>query len=377
MSTVDELERALENAAPGSTVLVADGHYTLSRTLQIRADGVTLRGASGRREHVVLDGSGQLGEGIRLTHCTGATVADLTVQNIHWNGIKIDSETGVQRATIYNCVLHNIWQRAIKGVAVPRERRDSSSPSDFVVRYCLFYNDRPKRYTDDADDTAANFQGNYIAGIDAMFVRKWTISDNVFTGIQGRTGEGRGGIFLWQDSRDCVIERNVIVDCDAGICLGNPQRSEPDQVHCSGFTVRNNFLTRVPENGIFAVYTRNCKIVHNTIYDPDSRRGRLIRVLNENPGLIVKNNLLIGPAISNETGAPLELETNIVRRKLDVVDAAHGNLRLTGSASVDAVGTAEPLPEVETDIDGKVRGKHPRAGAQEFDASTPASPGKQ
>jgi hypothetical protein len=182
VSNPDELARALEKATPRSTILLADGHYALSRTLQIRADGVTLRGASGQRDRVVLDGGGTLGEGIRITQCTGATIADLTVENIRWNGVKIDSESGVQRATIHNCVLHNIWQRGIKGVAVPKERRDSASPTEFQVRFCLFYNDRAKDYADDPDDKPANFQGNYIAGIDAMFARKWTISDNVFAG---------------------------------------------------------------------------------------------------------------------------------------------------------------------------------------------------
>jgi hypothetical protein len=74
-----------------------------------------------------------------------------------------------------------------------------------------------------------------------------------------------------------VIERNIIVDCDARYFTGkNPQRSEPDQVHCSRFLVRNNFLTRVPENGIFAVHTATCQIIHNTIHDRRPIADRLV-----------------------------------------------------------------------------------------------------
>ncbi len=365
VSGVEELSRALQIAKPNSTVLLADGRYSVTRTLQIRTSGVTLRSASGKRDRVVLDGGGTLGEGIRITACTGATIADLTVENIRWNGIKIDSETGVQHATIYNCVLHNIWQRGIKGVTVPKERRESASPGSCAIRYCLFYNDRAKSYTDDPHDTPENFQGNYIGGIDAMYARHWTISDNVFIGLQGRTQEGRGAIFLWQDSRDCLIERNSIVDCDAGISLGNPQRAEPDQIHCSRFQVRNNFLTRVPENGIFTAYTRDCKIFHNTIYDKESALGRLIRVYSENAGLSVMNNLLIGPPISNQSGAPLALATNVVVRKLELLDPSTGNLRLTRPASeaIDRVGL---LPGVREDIDRGLRNSSPNAGAHEF-----------
>jgi hypothetical protein len=64
------------------------------------------------------------------------------------------------------------------------------------VEYCLFVNDRPKRFEDDPTDTPQSFGGDYIGGIDAMYASGWTISDNVFTGIRGRTGAARGAVFL-------------------------------------------------------------------------------------------------------------------------------------------------------------------------------------
>jgi hypothetical protein len=122
-------------------------------------------------------------------------IADLTVENIRWNGIKIDSDTGVQHATIYNCCDAQCLATRSQRRCSPKDRRDSASPADCAIRYCLFHNDRPKSYSDDADDKPENFQGNYIAGIDAMFVRRWAISDNVFVGVQGRTHEGRAPSF--------------------------------------------------------------------------------------------------------------------------------------------------------------------------------------
>ncbi len=96
---------------------MADGIYHVAQPLDIRADRVTVRGASRQRDRVVLDG-GNGGELLRLWRCEGVTIADLTVQNVRWNGIKLNSETGVHRLTIYNCVLHNVWQRAVKGTIV-------------------------------------------------------------------------------------------------------------------------------------------------------------------------------------------------------------------------------------------------------------------
>jgi len=210
--------------------------------VQIAADNVTLRGASGRRERVVLDGAqSRDGELLGVSACSGVTIADLSIQNIKWNGFKINSQTNVQKLTIYNCIIHNIWQRGVKGVKVPEAGRETIRPRHCRIQYCLFYNDRPKRLSDDAADIA---KGNYIAGIDVMFAADWVISDNVFVGIQGRTQEGRGAVFVWHDSRDCIIERNIIIDCDVGLQLGNPHKPEGIRHHCVRFIARNNFITR-------------------------------------------------------------------------------------------------------------------------------------
>ena len=84
----------------------------------------------------------------------------------------------------------------------------------------------------------------------------------------------------------------MIVDCDSGICLGNSFKPPEVAFHCTGVVVRNNFVTRVPENGILADSTRDCAILHNTVHDPGSRHGRLIRLVHDNDGLRVENNLL-------------------------------------------------------------------------------------
>jgi hypothetical protein len=370
VSTASELAAAVRSVAPGGTIMLADGDYRISRTIVIGTDGVTLRGASGRREQVVLDGAGTLGEMIAIRACSGVTIADLTVRNVRWNGIKIDSETGVHRATVRNCLLQNVWQRAVKGVKVPEAGRDRIRPRECRIEFCLFVNDRPKQFEDDPADTHSargGFGGNYIGGIDVMYATGWLIRDNVFLGIRGRTGEARGAIFLWHDTRDCIVERNVVVDCDSGICLGNSHKPADVPVHCTRVIVRNNFVTRAGENGILADYTRDCAILHNTVQDPASRLGRLIRLVHDNDGLVVANNLLSGPPIRNESESRITFKNNLSRDlSAAFVSANEGNLRLTALAT-PAIGKAEPVPEVATDIDGKPRGKSPDLGASEFD----------
>ena len=234
VANVEELYRAAGEVKPGGTILLADGHYMMPRYFELHTDNVTMRGASGNRDKVILDGArSRHGELVGISGCQGVTIADLTIQNIKYNGFKVNSDRYATRVTLYNCVMHNIWQRGIKGPAVPEKDRDRLCPTDCRVQYCLFYNDRAKQYSDDPADTPNNFGGNYVGGMDIMYARRWTISDNVFVGIQGRTREARGAVFLWHDTRDCVIERNVILDFDSGICLGNSHRGPGTKVHCT------------------------------------------------------------------------------------------------------------------------------------------------
>jgi len=364
VSDVQELNRAINQAEPGQTILVEDGHYMMPQYVEISADNVTLRSASGHRERVIIDGAeSRHRELLGIRACSGVTIADLTIQNIQCNGFKINSETNVQNLTIYNCIIHNIWQRGVKGVKVPEENRDKIRPKNCRIQYCLFYNDRPKRLSDDPADIA---KGNYVAGIDVMFAKDWIISDNVFIGIQGRTFEGRGAIFIWHDSQDCVIERNIIIDCDVGLQLGNPHRPSEIEYHCVRFIARNNFITRAPEAGIVTVYTKDCKLLNNTIHDPQSRLQRLLRTVFTNDGLLIANNLLSGPGIRNESESKVKFLNNLIEDvSNDFIDPAQGNLHLKSNAT-KAVDNGLVLLEVVQDFDRQQREAKPDIGADEL-----------
>lgn len=367
VSTVDELFRAADDVRPGGTILVADGHYMMPRYFELRTDNVTLRSESGIRQRVVIDGAeSRHGELVGIRSCEGVTIADLTIQNIRWNGFKLNSNTGVHRVTIYNCVIHNIWQRGIKGVGVPADNRERLRPKDCRVQYCLFYNDRPKQFSDYPADTAEKFGGNYIGGMDIMYATGWTISDNVFIGIHGRTREARGAIFLWHDSRDCIIERNAVIDCDSGICLGNAHRKAETETHCLRCVVRNNFITRAPESGILADYTTDCAIVHNTIHDPNSRLKRLIRLVHDNDGLVVANNLLSGPPLQDQSSGTVQIVGNVTKVLSDALASVPaGNLHLNGRVS-GVTDACELVPNATHDFDGEVRDNPTDAGADQF-----------
>jgi hypothetical protein len=367
VSSVEGLVQAARDVRPGGTILMADGHYMMRRYFELRTDGVTLRSESGDRNKVILDGAeSSHGELVGVRGCSGVTFADFTIQNIRHNGFKLNSNYGVHRITIHNCVIHNIWQRGVKGVRVPKDQPGIWPPQGCRIQHCLFYNDRPKRFEDDPTDTPRTFNGNYVGGIDVMFADGWTICDNVFTGIRGRTGEARGAVFLWHNAKDCVIERNVIVNCDTGICLGNSHRPLDIEIHCHRCIVRNNFVTRCPENGILADYTQNCLIAHNTVHDPTSRLKRLIRLVHDNEGLAVVNNLLSGPPMRIETTSQVRFEGNVTSDAAErFSNLSVGNLHLKGEWQ-EVVGRAAAIQEVPQDIDRQLRRKNTDVGADQW-----------
>ena len=370
VDSVGELYDAVENAKRGQTILVAEGIYRMPRTLHIQADEVALRGATGRRTKVVLDFLNcRHHEGVAVSSSVGVTIADLTIANVRQNGIKINANRNADRVTIYNVVSHNVWQRHIKSVGVPDEQGRPSFVEDCRVQYCLFYNDRPKRRGDEPwEDSEPRMGFNYVGGMDVMNAKGWIVSDNVFTKIHGKTGEARGAIFMWHNSTDCVIERNIILDCDTGICLGNSSARGPRR-HANRFLVRNNFIIRCPESNILADHTRDCKILNNTVHDPDNRMGRLLRVIHANDGLVVANNIFSGSRISVERyEGRIENRNNLVRPVGDYfVDAQRGDLHLTEKAR-DAIDKATADPAVNTDVDNQPRSGMPDLGADELGA---------
>jgi hypothetical protein len=355
VSSVEQLFAAVEKVSPGGTISLADGHYRMPGYLEITSDRVTLRSASGDRHRVVLDGStSRHGELLGITGCKGVTIADLTIENIKWNGFKINSDLGAQQVRIYNCVIHNIWQRGIKAPAIPKGKPDSLAPRDCRIEFCLFYNDRPKRFSDDETDTAKTYNGNYIGGIDVKNTIDWMITDNVFLGIQGRTREGRGSIYISENGEGCVIERNLFIDCDIGIALGNPTLGNAP-LQAIGCGARDNFVLNCPETGILACYTRDCEISHNTIRDAGNARQRLLWLQKSNDGLVLKDNLLFGSPIQITSLSAIEQSGNEIHLKMpSEVKGEAGQRNWTQAQIYEIVEWAEQRKSDEPAASGKL-----------------------
>ncbi len=364
VATVEELLAAVDRVQPASTILVADGHYRLPRVIVLEGKrDLALRGASADAARVTLTGrgwdSGAQGDDlIHIGRCDGVTIADLTFADCRSYGIKVEAENAPRNIHIYRCCFRDIGVRAIKGSAGQDADTRAVTGS---VRGCTFENTR----VPPADWL---FGGDYIAAIDMMALDDWTFSDNVFRNIQGRNGGARAAIFIWVRSRQVVVERNRIVDCDRGIAFGNPGQSTANSpgerlVHVADGVIRNNFIAGGPDCGIELWHADHIKVLHNTIWRPERNWARGIRVGTGTSHTELVNNLVHGEI--RLEGGEAEVRRNLTGR-LDgyFVDPAAGNLALT-SAATGAIDQGAALPEVSDDIRGHRRSDRPDLGAWE------------
>ena len=364
VANVDELLRAINDVADGSTILLADGNYKFPRPAVLTGrKRVAIRSASGDPAKVILSGRGwdsgaKNDDILHIGRCDGVTIADLTFADCRSYGVKVEAENGPKDVHIYNCRFRDIGVRAMKGSAGqdPNVRAVKGS-----VRYCQFENTK----VPPADWL---FGGDYISAIDMMALEDWTFSDNAFRNIKGRNGGGRAAIFIWVRSRHVVVERNLIVNCDRGIAFGNPGQSTANNageplVYVADATIRNNFIAGGPDCGIELWYARGIKVYHNSIWRPERNWSRGIRVGTGTAHTDIANNLVHGEI--RLEGGQAELRNNLAGR-LDgyFVDPSSGNLVLTSSAT-NAINRALTLTEVKEDIRQRSRATRPDLGAWE------------
>jgi len=381
VSTVSGLENAVFGAGPGDEIVVAPGTYNLTRVLQMNTPNVSIRGATGVREDVVIVGGGMNTRGVDEGITVGAdnvSISSLTLKDFYYNAIHIRAESDADNTIVSNVKTWNIGERHIKG---SRDSNPSHVADNALIENVYMLQTIPRAGHPDTGD-------DYIGGIDAMSLRNWVIRDCVAEGIRGETGGGNAAIFLWQGVDNVTIERNTIIDCCKGIGIGlcyGPGFSICGDWHSDGGVIRNNTILRTTGQdgnniGLELCKTKDMKVYNNTVYTPNSYFRNLSVWDDANAqcdGLELVNNIFRGGVYDIAQGdwsaAAVAAMGNIVDETLTFVlpewfvDPANGDFHLTDLA-VPAIDTAVPLGLVPDDIDGQLRpiGDLPDYGADEY-----------
>jgi hypothetical protein len=369
-----ELQSAVNNLTSGTTILIEDGVYDLTNTLNIRnVSDVTIRSASGNRDAVVLRGRGMANANygnvphvLAVYDATDILIADLTMRDAYYHLIQIHGEADADGVHLYNLHLIDSGEQFVKGSTAGNP---GPYADDGIVECSLF------EYTDRA-------RSDYTNGVDVLAGSGWIIRDNIFRNIRAPKGQLAGpAVLMWRNSLDTIVERNLFIECDRAIALG---LSTPDANTRDGNTtydhqggvIRNNMIYREGSGdvGITVNYARDVAIYHNTVIQNGTFPWAAIEYRFSSTSAVIANNLTDGP-IWQRDGASGAISGNITNATLDwFVDAGAGDLHLSAAAA-EAIDTATGPALVNDDFDGHFRpvGEAADIGADEY-ASSDALP---
>jgi hypothetical protein len=341
---------------------IRPGTYKIAGPLDIGngAKNVVIRGLTGNPADVQIWGNGfnntnGISPLIAVANASNITLAHITLRSASKNCLKFLGGTGVENILVYNCHFRDVGQRMIKGTETGGDGIGTTE-----IKYCYFKNDtvHPPGFDD-------GFNGNYTGGIDCAVVSNWNIHHNLFEGIRGSTGGGRGGVFIWKESRNVTTQCNIFMNCDRSVAYGNSADASGYgfSFHMDVGLALNNFIVGGVGNDIEFIETRNGKIYNNTIYD----RGGGRAVYYEDCSSINQyNNIIIGNTRVNGGQSPTSSNNITSASSSWFVNYNTGDLHIRSSYSGQVVDGGRSLSEATTDIDGCSRHGNPDIGADEY-----------
>lgn len=369
-SDAAQLRQWVLDAEPGTTFLLADGTYDLSGgdsgfRIIVLTDGITIRGASGDRDAVVLDGGWGINE-IIFIEASDVTIADLTVKKaihhpIHITGGKDGDTSGV---VIDNVAVIDPGQQAIKINATGSGHHTDQG----VVQGC---------HIEMTDEGRQHTSGCYTGGIDAHRAWGWTIRDNTIHGFWCATGLSEHGVHFWTGSRDTVVERNIITDCARGIGFGLGKSDDGrvyDDSPCDGASapmghwggvIRNNAISANRaellssqagfDTGIALAQACDVKVLHNSVWSATPPFTSIEWRFAKTSATITNN--AVSYQLVPRDGAQATVEANLEQQPASLwASPAEHDLHLApGAAAAIDQGAALPAGDADDDFDGDPR----------------------
>jgi hypothetical protein len=356
------------NSAGGNRIIsLADGTYTLSDTLYVNAPNVSIVGASGNRDAVIVQGTGMsssasVGTIIRVA-ASGFQLRYVTLQKSKYHLVQIVGENNADSPSLRDCVLRDAYEQMVKVSIDPANTGVTSDNG--LVENCLF------------EYTAGIGPQYYIGGIDAHGSKNWVVRGNTFRNIASPSGSvAEFAVHFWDKSANNTVERNVIVNCDRGIGFGLQGFGN------SGGVIRNNMIYHAANNHPFAdsaialADSPNSAVYNNTVFNDNSYPWAIEYRFTATTGVEVSNNL-VNKQILSRDGATATASNNVSNAVASwFVNPSSGNLHLASAVS-SVVDNGKTISGLTNDIDGDARpaGAAVDVGADEFGgAAAPPRP---
>ena len=339
ISTSEQLQKAITGLRAGGAkhLVLSPGEYrVLKHTYVIETPGVTIRGASGNRDDVIVRGSGMTGTTahVFLVRAPDFTLRDLTLGWVSRHAVQLQGEHDPDRPKFYNLRFVDTGEQMLKVSS------DEKHGADYgVVRDSLF------------EFRAGVASQYYTGGIDAHFAIGWRITGNTFRHIRSPSSSlAEHAIHFWRGSGHTLVERNVIYNSDRGIGFG---LGKTDKGHTGG-VIRNNFVHVSRDVGIGIESSAGANVSHNTVFVQGDYPNAIEYRYERTQEVIISHNLT-NAEIRSRDGGGAELVSNVEFAQADwFANAAAGDLHLVkGTPNVRAA--ARVTLDTPTDIDCEPR----------------------
>jgi hypothetical protein len=352
-----ELAEAVRQANLGgpTTILVADGTYSLEDMLWVEAAGVTVRSLSGNRQAVILEGQGMAGDVTHIFNVPGAnfTVQDVTLRRVSQHAVQIHGNREAHSPRIRNVHILDTGEQMIK-VSYDPDNPDLRSDNG-VVENCLL------------EYSAGVGPQWYIGGVDAHNARNWQVRGNIFRGIRSPADDlAEPAIHFWSGSQDTLVEGNTIINCDRGIGFGLGDRGHIGGIVCNNM-IYHNAAADFGDVGISLESAANAQVYNNTVFQEHDYPNAIEYRFSATSGVLIANNLT-NKDIAPRDGASGTVSHNVTTAQASwFVNPAAGNLHLQSSIPA-VVDQGQIIAGLTTDFDGDLRPLGPGIdiGADEY-----------
>jgi hypothetical protein len=290
---------AKANRYGDTRIELADGHYSISHTLMIRADNITLVSGSGKAESVIISGNGMRPSKKvdNLIRVSGKyfTLEGITLEQAGNHLVQIAGEEDADYPTLRNCILKDSYEQLFK---VSYNRQTQVASDHGLIENCQFVY------------SAGIGPQFYIGGIDVHGGKHWIVKNNVFRDIASPSKHiAEHAIHFWNKTEFTLIEHNIIINCDRGVGFGMKGRPS------LGGTIRNNLIYHednahpFADAGITIEESPNTTVENNTIVLLHSYPNAIEYRFESTVNVVISNNLL-NKAIRQRNGAQAKLSNN-------------------------------------------------------------------
>lgn len=377
VGTLSALYTAIQNATPNTTIELLPGTYSLTDTLVVGTPNLTVKGATGNRGDVIIQGGGMdngsysSGNAPHGFWCnvSSLNVEDLTIQNFYTHAMTFGA--GATSPRLSNCAVRDCGEQFFKVSAFPT-RVDNG-----IIQDCLF------EYTNGTPITNHGAGLGYVGFVDVHRGWNWVVRRNTFKDQHTpdtNTYWWAPAVLFWNYSANTTVERNIFLNCDRAIALGLSQQTGlyddlGNLIQATdhyGGVIRNNMCTLTPglfsparqadsDAQIIVWQSPATEVLHNNILT-NGQIDSAVQFRWDTAGATARNNLTDDSIRTRDGGTFASSSNTLTAQPSWFVNATQGNLRLSGTGSSNTP-TATRQNNCLDDIDGVIRAATTKVGA--------------